>query len=223
MLQILSRVMLAIFLLLANLATAAQALDGGYPSYHSSPLNALAPPPLLLARDASNNNQNVSRQTTANRPTIRLYDTETDMEVVLNKAASFWRYCNQHMEYCVDIPDIFTKVVRIPSNGDGIIISSADSLARFRVSGGFNIDAQDIKTHFAHAKASLPVAAAYSMQKDNFWVLSWLYQGKIHYRKFMLNGERWCELEIIYPESQKHAFDKPVTHASRSLASLHGE
>ena len=156
----------------------------------------------------------------APQPDIRLYDAQTEMSVFLTKSKTpgFLQYTNDRFSYQVDIPDIFTKVVRIPHNDDGLVLCTADGQASFRVSGGFNIDTTELKQHFAQAKAALPVAAAYAVQKDDFWVLSWLDQGKIYYRKFMLNNDYWCELELIYPEKQKSRFDKPVTHSSKSLA-----
>ena len=152
--------------------------------------------------------------------TLILHDRERDTSIELTEAEvqGFWHYHNPRFGFAVDIPDTFTKAVNLPDNGDGLIVATSDNKASLRVSGGYWLTAPDLEFSFTEAAAALPVDPAYAVHKENFWILSWIQNGNIHYRKFLSLGDKWCEAELIYPQSQKKAYDKPVTHVAQSLA-----
>jgi hypothetical protein len=151
---------------------------------------------------------------------VELFDSETEQTEVLTpaKTADFLLYTNDRFEYSVDVPAAFTKVIRLPDNGDGLILAAEDDKSRFRASGGLSEFIEGgLKQSFDEAQGSLPVKAAYATLKKDFWVLSWLEDDEIHYRKFMLRGDTWCDFELTYPTAQKKAYDSVVKHVAESL------
>ena len=148
--------------------------------------------------------------------------TITDAEgksVVLRESPQpgFFHYTCERSPFTVDVPALFTQAVVIPDNGDGIILSDAEDKARFRASGGRLVGKLTIREFFESERKSLGVKPAYEKLGKNFFVLSWLEDGKIHYRKLILNGDAWADMEMSYPFERKKEFDPLVTHSAQSL------
>jgi hypothetical protein len=152
---------------------------------------------------------------------VKLTDSERGNTVVLTSAekSGFLRYENSQFGYSVDIPASFSKIILLPDNGDGLILATQDDKSRFRASGGNYIEGieRTLKQSYDEAREGLPVKAAYATLKNDYWVLSWLEDEVIHYRKFMLRGDTWCDFELSYPAAQKKAYDSVVTHVAQSL------
>ena len=129
----------------------------------------------------------------------------------------FFHYVNERFPFAVEVPALFTNAVVIPDNGDGIILSDAEDKARFRASGGRLVDKVTIRAFFESERKSLAVKPAYEKLGKNFFVLSWIEDGNIHYRKLILNEDAWSDMEISYPPERKKEFDPLVTHSAQSL------
>ena len=130
---------------------------------------------------------------------------------------NFFHYVNERSPFAVDVPALFTKAVLIPDNGDGIILSDAEDKARFRASGGRLVGALTIREFFESERKNLGIKPAYEKLGKDFFVLSWVKDGNIHYRKLILNEDAWADMEMSYPPERKKEFDPLVTHSARSL------
>ena len=58
---------------------------------------------------------------------------------------------------------------------------------------------------------------AYEKLGKYYFVLSWIKDGNIHYRKLILDGRAWADMEMSYPSERKKEFDPLVTHSAQSL------
>ena len=131
-------------------------------------------------------------------------------------------YGNDRFGYSLKVPvEIFTEVVMLPDNGDGIILASKDGNARFRVSGG-NVMTEDIlKTSFEEAKQKAGKDISFEMLGDGAWELSWWEDKTFFQRKFLANEEVWCECEISYPASRDEGSEEPLDDLTfRAIQSL---
>ena len=129
----------------------------------------------------------------------------------------FFRYIGERFPFAVDVPALFTRAVAIPDNGDGIILCDTEDKARFRASGGRLVDTLTIREFFESARKNLGIKPAYEKLGKNFFVLSWVEDGNIRYRKLILNGDEWSDMEMSYPLERKKEFDPLVTHSAQSL------
>jgi len=129
----------------------------------------------------------------------------------------FLLYAGERVPFTVAVPTLFSRVVVIPDNGDGVILSDKRGKARFRTSGGELLELLTIRQLFESARESLNVNPAYERLGKNFFVLSWIADGNIHYRKLVLNGDAWCDMEMNYPLERKKEFDPLVTYSAKSL------
>jgi hypothetical protein len=154
--------------------------------------------------------------------TIKLYPPFYSEEVKGFLAA----YDNARFGYSVLIPSqVFTEVVLFPDNEDGIILASKEDGYRFRVSGGHVIDEDIYKTSMEEAKKHVEenVEGAMITEKtgDGWWELSWWNGPEKGVRRFITNGEIWCECEITWPGLPHNApgeYDELFEHSLQSLS-----
>lgn len=123
-------------------------------------------------------------------------------------------YFNERFGYAVKVPhEVFTEVVVLPDNEDGMILASKDGGARFRVSGGNVVDEGELKASFESSKKAILEAKhllTFENLTDESWDLCW-WEGKVfHQRRFLANEEVWCDCEISYPAPQDEGTEDPL-------------
>ena len=133
-------------------------------------------------------------------------------------------YINERFDYSVKVPQqIFTEVLLIPDNDDGIILASKDGQYRLRASGGMVISDDILETSLEDAKQYLKknVENVQIVEKKdtNWWSLSWWNGQNKGSRKFTANAESWCELEITWPGQTHNAPGEYDSLLERSLES----
>jgi len=161
---------------------------------------------------------------------ITLKDSKTKMTVNLyptvekeDKELLF--YSNERFGYSVLVPKIFTKVVTLPTNGDGMILESKSGKEKFRVSGGLITEKEMLKKTYNAACKSIGGEnnASFYYIGDVYWELCWWKGNTFYSRKFLINDEEaWCDCEISYPSSRDEGtynpLDKIIYRAIQSLA-----
>ena len=138
-------------------------------------------------------------------------------------------YGNNRFGYSVKVPEIFTKVVLLPDNGDGMILQSKDGKASFRVSGGFVIDEGMLKESYDSALKSIGgenKAAYFDIDiEENTWWVTWWKGDTYHTRRFLMNGEdAWADCEISYQSvnGEYNPFDEIAYRALQGLVFAEG-
>ena len=140
--------------------------------------------------------------------------------VVLRESPTpdFFHYTNERFAFTVDVSALFEKAFVVPDNGDGVILSDAGDQARFRASGGNRLDKKTIKQLFEAERKELGNAVAYAHQGKNFYILSWVQDNDIHYRKLILGPSDWCDMELTYPAARKEEFDPIVARSAKTFS-----
>jgi hypothetical protein len=118
-------------------------------------------------------------------------------------------YHNNRFGYSLFVPKVFTKVVLLPENEDGITLETEDGQYRFRTSGGhIMIDDQFAET-FENAKTDIKenVDGAMIFEKtgSDWWQLTWWNGPEKGWRKWTTNGEVWSDCEITGPGQLRNA------------------
>ena len=134
------------------------------------------------------------------------------------ESPDFFHYANERFGFAVDVPAMYTLALVIPDNGDGIILTDANKETQFRASGGNIIEKRSLKQRYDADRKTLGKNLAYSHLGKNFYILSWVEDSMIHYRKYILAPSVYCDMEFTYPAARKKEFDVPVTHSARSLS-----
>ena len=141
-------------------------------------------------------------------PAQTLKDNENGMTVDLYPVdGNFLFYGNIDIGYNVNIPhNIFTEVIHLSENGNGMILGSKDGTARFSLTGGFMMDgeSEEGKLRESYDNACKAIGgeeeAVYSEIGDDYWELSWIEEDTLHRREFLIKRGLgvWCELQISY-------------------------
>ncbi|MCL1941832.1 MAG: hypothetical protein FWG09_07800 [Synergistaceae bacterium] len=134
-------------------------------------------------------------------------------------------YHNDRFGYSMRIPEMFKKVVLLSENEDGIILESVDGKATFRVSGGFAMDENQLQTSMEAAKKHVEenVGEAvffHEITGDDWWELTWVNGLEEGRRKFVTNGEVWCECEITWSREPDRAPGEYDELFDRSLSTM---
>ena len=153
--------------------------------------------------------------------TVDLYPT-VDKE---DKGLLF--YGNNRIGYNVKVPEIFTKVVLLPDNEDGMILESEDGKAAFRVSGGFVFDEEMLQESYLSTLESIggEEKAVYFGIEENSWRITWWKGDTYHTRRFLMNGEEaWADCEISYQSVNGvyNPFDEIAYRALQGLVFAEG-
>lgn len=149
-------------------------------------------------------------------PALTLKDKERGTTVAFyplpdrsDKALLF--YGNDRFGYSLHVPvEAFPEVVMLPDNGDGMILASKDGKARFRVSGGYVMDEDTLKTTYEAARKEIGKSFTFENLTDESWELCW-WDGDLFYqRKFAANEEVWAECEVFYPAPKEEGSEDPL-------------
>ena len=131
----------------------------------------------------------------------------------------FFRYDNDASAFVADIPACFTTLARVETDnrGEEIVLSDAEGGAQFRMMSARLQAELTIARYYKAEREALKVKPAYEKLGKDFFVLSWLQDGVIHYQKAVIAGDCLGEMEISYPSERKKEFDPLVTHSASSL------
>ncbi|MCL1985545.1 MAG: hypothetical protein FWG59_03775, partial [Betaproteobacteria bacterium] len=164
-------------------------------------------------------------------PVLTLKDSERGTTAGLypvgdKKDKGLLLYINERFNYSVKVPhEVLTQVVVLPDNADGIILQSKDGQYRFRASGGFVMSDDMFETSLKNAKEYVEKnaegARVFEKKGDGWWALSWWNGPDKGGRRFMTNGEMWCDIEITWPgrpHNAPGAYDDLLERALESLA-----
>lgn len=135
----------------------------------------------------------------------------------------FFHYTNERFSFTVDVPALFSKALVVPDNGDGVILTDEAGEARFRASGGNRIDKRTLRRMFDAERRDLNdlgIQPAYEHVGKSFFVLSWVQDNEIHYRKFVFGNSVWFDMEMTYPAGRKREFDVLVGRGAASLKQI---
>jgi hypothetical protein len=134
-------------------------------------------------------------------------------------------YGNEHIGYNVSIPfKIFTEVVLLPDNGDGMILASKDEKARFRVSGGFLIGEAGEALFDSYSETLGTIGgvenASFHDAGEDYWEIHWRQEETIHKRKFLTGDGAWADCEIYYEWEEGVVNDPLPDVTDRAMRSL---
>lgn len=132
---------------------------------------------------------------------------------------SYQTYTNGRFGFSVQHPSNFT-IDPPPTNGDGAVIHNEE--LEIRAFGSHtNVISQNetIDTYYKEDLQTIDKEIAYKKLTDKWYVLSYIENGNIVYKKFFFGDEVSNTLILTYPESQKEKYDRVVTHIAKTFGS----
>ena len=137
---------------------------------------------------------------------------------VAAQTANYQTYRNARFSYSISYPGNLLKPQGEAANGDGQAFLSADGRAEMRVWGQYNVNNQTLQAAYDEAVREFGSGVSYKVMRQNWFVVSAIAGGKIHYRKTILRGDVFKTFQIEYDESQKTTYDSVTARVSKSFA-----
>jgi hypothetical protein len=137
--------------------------------------------------------------------------------IVVAQTPTYKTYNNARFAYSISYPANLLKPQGEAENGDGQAFRSEDGHAVMRVWGGYNANNDSLRAVYDQAVNEWGAGVSYKVMKPDWFVVSALVNGKIHYRKTMLRKDVLKTFEIEYDESQKATYDSITARIAKSF------
>lgn len=137
--------------------------------------------------------------------------------IVSAQTPTYKTYTNARFGYSISYPANLLKPQGEAENGDGQAFHAGDGRAEMRVWGGYNVNNESLAAAYDKAVSELVAGVSYKVMRADWFAISALVNGKIHYRKTMLRRDVFKTFEIEYDESQKTTYDPITARISKSF------
>lgn len=107
-----------------------------------------------------------------------------------------------------------------PDNGDGIILNSQDKKFELVASGLLNASEQNLSDLFQQDLKEYQNNVVYKKKSKTWYVVSWLKDEKVFYKKVHFKNGVFISLYISYPKSQKNKWDKTVAKIEKKFVAF---
>src|SRR5262245_33668081 len=104
----------------------------------------------------------------------------------LAQTPTYKTYHNARFDYSISYPGDLLEPQGEADNGDGQTFRAKDGRAEMRVWGQYNVNNQSLKTAYEKTLSEWGDGVSYKVMQQNWFVVSALVKGRIHYRRVIL-------------------------------------
>lgn len=126
------------------------------------------------------------------------------------RCEGYMHYTNSRFGYSIDVPNSYALIFK-PDNADGAIFKDNNFNRTIRVYATYFNTAYEDQLKNLHGKVT------YSDLQEDFYVISWLDQGTIYYKKVYFTKEESAGFILEYPINDKEVMDEVVSHIAETL------
>jgi hypothetical protein len=127
-------------------------------------------------------------------------------------------YANARFSYSITYPASLLIAQGEPENGDGQTFLAKDGAAEMRVWGQLNFDNRSLRDDFQNTIRKARGQVTYKVSRADWFVVSWISQGRIHYQKTMLHDGVFKTFLIEYDQGQRSTYDPITSRIVKSFA-----
>ena len=146
--------------------------------------------------------------------TIFLYEHNTKSYAFSSKPSNseaaerltYKDYYNSRYEFSIRYPDNL-KMGEESANGDGVVFTDEDGNVKLTVYGSNNIFGATVKSAYNDTLREIP-KVSYKKQSGNWYLVSWVKNNKIIYKKEVVGEGSINTLIFEYPLTQKKLYDE---------------
>lgn len=135
---------------------------------------------------------------------------QADSLLPSNRLTGYMHYTNSRFGYSIELPNSFVLIFK-PDNADGAIFKDNTYNRKIRLYATY------FNTAYEEQLKNLYGKVTYSELQDDFYVISWLDQGTIYYKKVYFTKEESAGFILEYPVGQKEMMDEIVSHIAETL------
>lgn len=119
-----------------------------------------------------------------------------------NYSSNFTQYYNDSFNYSISYPDNFYSVY---SSSDGCTLTN--NFADIKTYSYINDFGETVESSYQNAVANINADISYKLVKSNFYIISWVENGNVLYRKVYITDDRCVTLEFEYSVDYKPIYD----------------
>ena len=129
--------------------------------------------------------------------------------IISAQTPTYKTYTNARFDYSISYPSLLQPQGEA-ANADGQAFRASDGRAEMRVWGQHNVNNESLRAAYNKTISEWGSGVSYKVLRADWFAISALVKGRIHYRKTILRRGVFKTFEIEYDESQKSIYD-PVT------------
>lgn len=126
-------------------------------------------------------------------------------------------YANARFNYSISYPSNLLTPQGESANGDGQVFRATDGSAEMRVYGRYNVNKETLRGSFLEVSREWGDGVTYKVIRQDWFVVTVLVNGKVHYQKTMLRRGVFKTFEIEYDSSRRATYDAVTTRIAKSF------
>ena len=127
-------------------------------------------------------------------------------------------YTNARFKYSISYPADLLVPQGEAENGDGQVFKEkSNSSVEMRVYGGYNVLNETLRSRYAKLTREWGNGVTYKVIRQDWFVVSAMVKGKIHYQKTILRGDTFKTFEIEYDAVRGSTYNDVTDRISKSF------
>ena len=138
--------------------------------------------------------------------------------VAIAQQYNYKTYTNVRFKYSISYPAELLVPQGEAENGDGQIFNeNGRSSVEMRVYGGYNVLHETLRSRYEQLTRKWSNGVTYKVLRRDWFVVSALVNGKIHYQKTILRGDTFKTLEIEYDAVRGSTYNEVTERVANSF------
>jgi len=130
---------------------------------------------------------------------------------------NYQTYANARFKYSISYPADLLIPQGEAENGDGQVFREKNGSAEMRVYGGYNALNETLRGRFEELTRKWGQGVTYKVLRQDWFVVSALVNGRIHYQKTILRGDTFKTFEIDYDAVRGSTYNAITAHIAKSF------
>lgn len=132
--------------------------------------------------------------------------------------SNYQTYANARFKYSISYPADLLVPQGEADNGDGQVFKEkGNSSVEMRVYGGYNALNETLRSRYEKVIRESGSGVSYKVLRKDWFVVSWLASGKIHYQKTILRGDTFKTFEIEYDAVRGSTYNEVTDRIAKSF------
>lgn len=126
-------------------------------------------------------------------------------------------YANARFKYSISYPADLLIPQGEAENGDGQVFREQNGSTELRVYGSYNALNETLRGRFEQLTRKWENGVTYKVLRQDWFVVSAMVNGRIHYQKTILRGDTFKTFEIEYDAVRGSTYNPITTHIAKSF------
>jgi hypothetical protein len=146
------------------------------------------------------------------------YESALGESSFFQESPAYKTYSNARFKYSISYPADLLIPQGESENGDGQVFrEKSSSSVEMRVYGGYNVNNETLRSRYTELTRKWANGVTYKVIRADWFVVSAMVNGKIHYQKTILRGDVFKTFEIEYDAVRGSTYNDVTTRVAKSF------